>query len=258
MKNTDFSVVIPTIGRPALHGLITALETADGPRPREVIIVDDRRSDAPLPGFITTLPLRVLRSGGRGPAAARNVGWRATSTRWVCFLDDDVIPGRDWFTAVAADLRAADVAGAAASQAEIRVPVPVDRPISDDDRRTTQLAGARWITADMAYRRDVLVQVGGFDERFPRAYREDSDLALRVVQAGHHIIRGARSSTHPVANSDTFSCVRAQVGNRDNALMRRKHGWGWRRAIGEGRGRMPAHLATTAAIGAAVIGAVSG
>ena len=32
----------------------------------------------------------------------------------------------------------------------------------------------------MAYRRAALVAVDGFDERFPRAYREDADLALRV------------------------------------------------------------------------------
>ena len=44
----------------------------------------------------------------------------------------------------------------------------------------------------MAYRRDVLAAVGGFDERFPRAYREDADLGLRVVGAGWRIVRGAR------------------------------------------------------------------
>lgn len=256
--STDFSVVIPTIGRPALQALIAALDNADGPPPRQVVIVDDRPSPAALPALDASLPITVLRSGGRGPAAARNTGWRATTTRWVCFLDDDVIPDGDWRAAVVADLRAADDTGAAASQAVIRVPVPSGRPVSDDERRTTGLADARWITADMAYRRDVLVQAGGFDERFPRAYREDSDLALRVVQAGHRIVRGKRSSTHPVAPSDVFSCVRAQIGNRDNALMRRKHGRNWRRAIGEGPGRLPAHLATTAAIGTAVIGALWG
>ena len=37
----------------------------------------------------------------------------------------------------------------------------------------------------MAYRRSVLQEVGGLDERFPRAYREDADLGLRVVRAGY-------------------------------------------------------------------------
>jgi histidinol-phosphate phosphatase family protein len=258
MTDNDFSIVIPTVGRPALQQLITALDSAEGPRPQAVVVVDDRPSSAPLPGFVTSLPVTVLRSGGRGPAAARNVGWRATTSRWVCFLDDDVMPGPDWLRAVAADLHAADEADAAASQAIIEVPVATGRPTTDDERRTMRLADAQWITADMAYRRSVLVQAGGFDERFPRAYREDSDLALRVVQAGHHIVRGARRSTHPVAPATTFSSVRAQIGNRDNALMRRKHGRGWRRLIGEGPGRLPAHAATTGAAGVAALGAVAG
>lgn len=258
MTATDFSIVIPTVGRPALHHLIAELDSPHSPRPAEVVIVDDRRTAAPLPAFLSALPIRILRSGGRGPAAARNVGWRAASTRWIAFLDDDVIPGPDWLQALDADLRAADEEDAAASQAVIEVPVMTDRPVSDDERRTTRLADARWITADMAYRRDALVQAGGFDERFPRAYREDSDLALRVVQAGHHIVLGSRRSTHPVAPGSLFASVRAQVGNRDNGLMRRKHGWGWRRMIGEGPGRMPAHAATTAAAVAAVLGASAG
>ena len=43
---------------------------------------------------------------------------------------------------------------------------------------------ASWITADMTYRRSALAEVGGFDERFPRAFREDADLALRLQAGG--------------------------------------------------------------------------
>jgi histidinol-phosphate phosphatase family protein len=108
----------------------------------------------------------------------------------------------------------------------------------------------------MAFLRSALVAVGGFDERFPRAYREDSDLALRITLQDNTIVQGSRRSTHPVAPATLWSSVRAQIGNRDNALMRRKHGRGWRAAVGEGRGRLPQHSATTAAalvaLGAAV------
>ena len=57
---------------------------------------------------------------------------------------------------------------------------------------------ARWITADMAYRRAALSRVGGFDERFPRAYREDADLALRVREAGFRLVRASATVEHPV------------------------------------------------------------
>lgn len=250
--STGFSIVIPTVGRQSLVRLVAALDGC--PAPEAVVIVDDRLEPARLPAFTSTLPITVLRNGGRGPAAARNLGWRHTRSRWVCFLDDDVVPQQYWLAAVAEDLHAADQAGAAASQAIIEVPVEAGRRATDDERRTQRLADARWVTADMAYLRSALVAAGGFDERFPRAYREDSDLAVRVVRAGGQIVQGARRSLHPVAAATMFSAVRAQRGNQDNALMRRKHGRRWRPAIGEGRGRMPAHLAT---VGAATFAAVA-
>ncbi|OBA62463.1 HAD family hydrolase [Mycobacterium sp. 1100029.7] len=257
MTPPDYTVVVPTVGRDSLRRLILELEQGCGPAPVELVVVDDRPRPAAVLPMAGSVPVRVLTSGGRGPAAARNVGWRAATTRWVCFLDDDVVPEPQWKDALAADLKAADAAGAVGSQATIDVPEPPSRRPTDDERRTLRLASARWITADMAYRRDILVTVGGFDERFPRAYREDSDLAARVLGAGGVIVRGRRRCEHPVAPATWWSAVRAQVGNRDNALMRRKHGRSWRALIGEGPGRMPAHAATVLAAGIAVIASIA-
>src|SRR4051812_50177512 len=71
------TVVVPTIGRPSLDVLLDALAAASGPRPAELILVDDRPSGPPLhperPGLP---PVRVVRTGGGGPAGARNLGWR--------------------------------------------------------------------------------------------------------------------------------------------------------------------------------------
>ncbi|MFG1930480.1 HAD-IIIA family hydrolase [Mycobacterium sp. NPDC048908] len=261
---TDFAIVIPTIGRKSLHRLLAELEGSAGPRPTEVIIVDDRVDTAAPLRVESSLPVRVLGSGGhgghggRGPAAARNVGWRATGCQWICFLDDDVVPQADWLNALADDLTDADEDGAVGSQAVVEVPRVAGRRATDDERRTQRLAGAKWITADMAYRRSALVAAGGFDERFPRAYREDSDLALRITMSGNHIADGARRCTHPVATATPLASVRAQIGNRDNALMRRKHGRAWRAAIGEGRGRMPAHALTCLAAVVAMIASATG
>ena len=89
--------------------------------------------------------------------------------------------------------------------------------------------------------------VHGFDERFPRAYREDADLALRVQQAGWRLQVGARTTTHPVRPADDAVSVRVQRGNADDALMGRLHGPGWRRRAETGRGRFRWHAATVAA-----------
>ncbi|WP_084958299.1 glycosyltransferase family 2 protein [Thermoactinospora rubra] len=236
------TVVIPTVGRPSLAAAVAALDPS-----LPLLVVDDRpAASAPLPLARTAgREVRVLRSGGRGPAAARNVGWLAASTPWVAFLDDDVIPQPGWAEAARRDLEdlPPDVAG---SQGRIEVPLPADRPPTDEERNTAGLAGAEWITADMAYRRDVLHRAGGFDERFPRAYREDADLALRVRQLGLRLVRGERRSRHPVRDDGFWASVRRQRGNADDALMRRRYGRGWRELLGGPPGRLPRHVLATA------------
>lgn len=232
------TVVIPTIGRPSLAATLAAV----GPGP-EVIVVDDRPGDNPEPLAVPPR-VRVLRSGGRGPAAARNAGWRAATTPWVVFLDDDVVPGPGWARALAEDL--ARLPGdAGGSQGRLEVPLPAARRPTDAERNTAGLARADWITADMAYRRAALEATGGFDERFPGAYREDADLALRVERAGFTLVKGERLTRHPVRDDGFWSSVRLQRGNASDALMRRVHGRGWRAAVGGHPGRLRRHALTT-------------
>ncbi len=248
-----YSVVIPTVGRPSLRTLVEALRAGTGPAPEVVVVVDDRAApDRPL-----DLPvwdrLQVVPGPARGPAAARNVGWRATATPWVAFLDDDVRPGPGWATGLAADLAglAPSVAG---SQGRLPVPLPAGRRPTDWQRVTAGLATARWATADMAFRRTALVRAGGFDERFRRAYREDADLALRLQAFGWSLVQGARAVDHPVRPASRWVSVRSQAGNADDALMRRLHGSDWRRRAGAPRGRLPRHAGTTLAAATAVLG----
>jgi hypothetical protein len=226
------TVVIPTIGRSSLRAAI--------PDGLPVIVVDDRASgDEPLdvPGHV-----QVLRSGGRGPAAARNVGWRAARSEWVVFLDDDVVPGPGWAERLAADLAVPGIDG---SQGRIEVPLPSDRRPTDAERNTAGLMTAEWITADIAYRRAALEELGGFEERFTRAYREDADLALRMTGAGFKLVRGERVTVHPVRDDGWFASVHRQRGNADDALMRRIHGRHWRSMIGA-PGLLPRHALATA------------
>ncbi len=243
----DIAVVIPTVGRSGLGRLIATIAAGE-PKPALIVVADDRPvSIPPLELAAGDVPLRIVHSAGRGPAAARNAGWMATDTEWVAFVDDDVRLEPDWCLALARDL--ADLPpDVGASCARIVVPSPPGRRPTDEERRTSALASARWITADMAYRRTALLATGGFDERFPRAFREDSDLALRTVRSGFRILDGARVTTHPLRGRGGWAgSVRAQAGNLDNAVLRAKFGPSWRAHIGESRGRTRRHLLTVAA-----------
>jgi hypothetical protein len=257
-----YAVVVPTIGRPCLAECLRALAAAaTGHPPEEVVVVDDR------PDPVLPLPLeaagalrervRTLRSGGRGPAAARNAGWRTVGAPWAVFLDDDVQVPPDWARHLADDLAAADP-DTGGIQGRLSVPLPGDRRPTDWERGTAGLEQAAWATADMAYRTAALAGVDGFDERFPRAFREDADLALRVRGAGWTLRRGRRVTRHPVRPADRWVSVRAQRGNADDVLMTRLHGRDWWSRAEAPRGRLPRHVVVTAAALVACVCAPAG
>jgi GT2 family glycosyltransferase len=173
------SVVIPTHNRPAsLARCLRALSAQLSAPDFEVVVVDNG-SDPPLDTpVVRGLPrARLLRTDFPGPGPARNRGWRTAAGEVVLFTDDDTEPGPEW------------VAAACAFLAERRDHVGVEGPVSSppwDPLREHSLEngrpGAYW-TCNLAFRRDALVRLDGFDERL--AYHcEDMDLAFRALRLG--------------------------------------------------------------------------
>jgi GT2 family glycosyltransferase len=176
----DASVVIPTRDRPAdLARVVAALVRQDTERPFEVVVVDDA-SNPPLDeGILDALPAaRVIRAGGRGPAAARNLGVREALGEVILFTDDDTEPQPRWVDAACEFLEA--------HPADVAVEGPVSSPPYDplyEHSLVSRAPGAYW-TCNMAYRRPVLDQLGGFLEDFPDPHCEDLDLAYRAAGLG--------------------------------------------------------------------------
>jgi len=250
--NPSFDVVVPTLGRPSLGRLLEALAAAEGPWPGQVFVVVDGGDETidPPPGIARQVT--VLSGAGAGPAAARNVGWKASAADWIVFLDDDVVPNPGWSVRLEHDLVGLPP-DMAASQGRVRVPLPADRRPTDWERNVKRLESALWITADMAIRRQALETVGGFDERFRRAFREDADLALRLFDAGWSLVQGSRETLHPVGPGQFLKSVRLQAGNADDALMETLHGPNWYERADAPRGRRSRHLGATAALALALL-----
>jgi GT2 family glycosyltransferase len=191
------SVVVPTRGRPAsLAACLAALGRSTlAPGELEVIVVGDGEDVAkPAPDAASPFALTWLPQRRSGPAAARNRGAGAARAPVLAFTDDDCEPRPDWAERMLARVEAAPGAliggtvrnglpenpWAATSQLVLDVVIEMynGRPGAPGFNPTSNLA----------LRRDVFADVGGFDERFRAAAAEDRELCDRYHAAGHPLL----------------------------------------------------------------------
>ena len=233
----EVSVVIPTRDRP--ERLAAALEALRRqtiePVRFEIVIVDDGSGEE-TGELLSRLPddgleVRVIRLSGNGPAAARNAGWRAARAAVVAFTDDDCEPTSTWLEAV---LRSASAAPGAIVQGATG-PIPREaellrRPFT----RTRSIEGpSPWFaTCNIAYPRELLERLDGFDELFPEALGEDTDLGWRALESGarvefvpdavvHHAVEelGPRGyMRHALRGADAVYAFRRHPGLRERTL----------------------------------------
>ena len=203
MASPDITVVIPTHDRETrLAFALEALAEQTLPRERyEVIVVrsppnqapqqrrgfasrsglGDRERAGPLTEAPPDLEVQFLRSEVGGPAAQRNVGWRAARGRLIAFTDDDCRPAPDWLE------RMLDAEAGPRTFLQ-------GRTVADPDEGHLFHGFARsmevdffdpWApTCNIVYPRALLERIDGFDESFPDAWGEDTDMALRAIEAG--------------------------------------------------------------------------
>ena len=181
------SVVVATYRRPHLLArLVSAIEAQTGVGPVELVIVDDASPDdttaelrrLSAQSTVQMVPHRLPRNAG--PATARNVGWRSARAPLIAFTDDDCEPQAGWLAALVRGLADADVA-----QGRTRPNPGQARNVGPFSRTLEVPEENGWYqTCNIGYRRDILERLGGFDEAFPDAAGEDTDLAWRALAGG--------------------------------------------------------------------------
>ena len=193
------SVVVPTVGhRDLVARLLDALVHQTVPTERfEVVVVVDGESEGTqelVESFAGSLRLTCLTQPHAGRASACNAGARQASGSLVVLLDDDMQPVPGW---LGAHLEAHD--GALRRCVMGAVPVLLDersRPLEvwmgrRFDDHNTKLARPDHVfvlrdfyTGNTSIRRDVLLEVGGFDEDFRVYGHEDLELLVRLRRLG--------------------------------------------------------------------------
>ena len=194
----DISVVVPTFNRKEI--VKRTLETLFAQDPStasyEVIVVVDGSTDGTLEALRALNPsirLRIIEQENRGPAGARNTGYRAAAADLVLFLDDDMLcdPGL-----VAAHIAAHKPSGPIVAFGAIFLSPDSPPSLAAECFKReigalhmkNELGGeATWKLTDCVFSNTslpsrLLEEFGGFDETF--RMREDLELGFRLFSAG--------------------------------------------------------------------------
>ena len=190
MSTPLLSVVVPAYNAADTVGAcLVALQRQTYDGPYEVIVVDDGSTDETA-ALARAAGATVITTPRGRPAAARNSGARAARGAIVCFTDADCAPLPGWLVELTAPLADPTIVATKGTYAT-RQPSLVARFVQLEyedkyDRLRTQATIDFIDTYSCAYRRDVLLLNGGFDERFH--YLEDQELSFRLAARGYRMV----------------------------------------------------------------------
>jgi GT2 family glycosyltransferase len=192
----------------------------------EVIVVNDGSTDATA-AIAHEYGFRVISTENRGLSAARNTGMEAATGEIVAYTDDDARPDPHWLAYLAATFMSTTYVGVGGPN----IAPPGDGPIADcvanspggpvhvliSDCEAEHIPGC-----NMAFRRDVLQAIGGFDPQY-RVAGDDVDVCWRLTQQGWKLgFNPAAMVWHHRRNSLRMYWKQQEGYSKAEALLERK------------------------------------
>jgi GT2 family glycosyltransferase len=235
------TITICTHNQPLrLERCLAAIERMDkmGVSPPEILVVDNAPPDQATAEVVARFPgVRYAEEPRQGLDFARNLAIEVATGEILAFLDDDVVVDRQWYAALrvafARDSAVAGVSGMLLPfELETRAQLLFERRggfrrgmeyrrFEGQDLPGNPLypcgAGIFGTGGNMAFRRAVLQELGGFDEALdtgrPLPGGGDLDMYYRMIRAGHALVYDPR-------------VVAYHEHRRTRAQLRRQY-WTW-------------------------------
>ena len=239
-RTCDASVVVATRQRGRLlPRLVQTLLSQTGISSFEVVLVDDGSTDDThdvLNRLAAADPrVRVERlAERRGPAVARNRGWRVATGPYVAFTDDDCLPDPTWLsTLVAAHREGFDIVQGR-TEADT---LDAERGAFSNVVEIESLSHL-YQTCNISYRRELLEALGGFEEAFGFSLGgapngEDADLGWRAHEEGaRETFEDRAVVVHPVLPRSFRQALLARLRATRMVYFVRRHPGFRRYAIG--------------------------
>ena len=176
----------------------------------EVIVVDSSENNFTcklIESMIenSKFTLKIISSTKRNISISRNIGIKNSSGEFILFIDDDAIPPTDWVENLLQvyaiqGSKCAGVGGIVRDMTTAGYPLQYRCGISNSISNTIPIrsidaanhneASGFWYNslmgANSSYRNEVLQSIKGYDEFF-EYFLDETDLCLRIIQAGYEI-----------------------------------------------------------------------
>lgn len=188
------SVIIPAFNaEKTIAQTLRALESQTLPFEEwQAIVVDDGSTDATANLVASFHWARSVLIPHRGAAAARNRGAALASGEILLFTDADCEPQSDWIEEMLTpftDLNIVGAKGTYRTRARGMTARFVQLEYEEKYERMRRAEQIDFIdTYSAAYRRDVFLSNGGFDESFPTASVEDQEFSFRLARRGYRLV----------------------------------------------------------------------
>lgn len=207
----EATVIIPTYNRPeAVKETLDSLEEMETEIEYDVIVVDDSDNEETRKAVRNhdLNPDYVRPEESKNLPHARNVGIERAETDIVAFIDDDVRFYDGWIDAIVSTFEEREDLGAVGGPTLEFEGDGLKNPIIQEDENQNIVTeegfikekSTRWVPsapvetdtlrgANMAFRKSVMEDIGGFEDGYiDNSFREDTDICVRIQDAGYRII----------------------------------------------------------------------
>lgn len=161
-------------------------------KPDEIIVVDDGSKDKTIDIVKRFKKVKLLKQEHKGPAAARNLGAKKAKGELLLFIDADCKADEKWIEEMIKPFKNKEIVGVQGRYKTEQKGLIARFVQCEIEERYERMRKRKYIdfigSYAAAYRKNIFLKFGGFDETYKMASGEDADLSFKLSKSGYKMV----------------------------------------------------------------------